>query len=212
MASVILPSGAQDWIVVAQADGEAAFGEPIGGEPIEEIGLEEPGEEVDFPPFDPTYFASQLLWLAITFIALYFIMSRVVLPRIGGILEDRRDRIARDLDHANRLKQQSDDAMAAYERALAEARAGAFAIAAEAREAAKGEAAARQGESSAKLDEKLAEAEQRIADIKERALADVETIAAEAAEAVVQRLIGKKPTAREVSAAVASAGQGASDV
>ena len=114
--------------VIAQLEGE-----PLGeGGLLEEVVLEEEHEEEGvFPPFDSTFFASQLLWLVITFVVLYLLMSRLVLPRIGGILEDRRDRIARDLDQADRLKQQADDAIASYERALAEAKAGAFTIAAE---------------------------------------------------------------------------------
>lgn len=189
-------------IVIAQAE---AVPVPAEGELVETVGVEEEHEGTGFPPFESTFFLSQLLWLAISFVVLYLLLSRVILPRIGGILEDRRDRIARDLDQAERLKQQSDDALAAYERALAEARSGAYAIAAEARDAAKAEADARQAEIEAELDKKLAEASTRIADIKGKALADVADIATEAAEAVVQQLIGVKPTAAELKKAVQTA-------
>jgi F-type H+-transporting ATPase subunit b len=90
-----------------------------------------------FPPFDQSTFASQLLWLAITFGLFYLLMSRVIVPRIGGILEHRRDRIAQDLDEASRLKEEADNAIAAYEQELAEARKKASAIAEAAREKAK---------------------------------------------------------------------------
>src|SRR5438477_13060171 len=75
-----------------------------------------------FPPFQSETFASQLLWLAITFIALYLLMSRVALPRIGTILDKRKGRIDGDLAEAARLKDQSDAAIAAYEKSLADAR------------------------------------------------------------------------------------------
>jgi F-type H+-transporting ATPase subunit b len=190
-------------IVIAQLEG-APLGE---GNLVQEVLLEdEAAHEETFPPFDSTFFASQFLWLVLSFVTLYLLMSRLVLPRIGGILEDRRDRIARDLDQAERLKQQADDAIASYERALAEARAGAFTIAAEARDVAKEEANARQAEVEAELDKKLAAAEGRIADVKAKALADVGDIAGEAAEAVVQRLLGSKPTASEVKQALKEAG------
>jgi F-type H+-transporting ATPase subunit b len=77
-----------------------------------------------FPPFDPSTFPSQLLWLAITFGLFYLFLKRVVLPRVGGILEVRRDRIAQDLDQAARMKSEADAAVAAYEQELAEARQG----------------------------------------------------------------------------------------
>ena len=205
----MMDEAAPAWIVTAQLEAPPP---PFEGEAVAEVGVEELGEEQDFPPFDPTYFASQLLWLAITFVTLYLLASRLILPRIGGILEDRRDRIARDLDQADRLKQQSSDAVASYDRALAEARARAFKIAAEARDTAKAEAAGRQADTEAVLDKGLATAEARIAEIKQRALADVGEVAAQVAEAVVQRLLGKKPTAGEVKAAVLGAGGGTANV
>src|SRR5690349_15666826 len=70
---------------------------------------------VVFPPFDATSFASQLLWFAITFGALYLLMSRVALPQIGSILDKRRARIEGDLKEAERLKGETDKAIAAYE-------------------------------------------------------------------------------------------------
>src|SRR3954453_19265754 len=79
------------------------------------------GQHGGFPPFDPSTFASQLVSLAITFVALYLLMARVALPRVGSILEERRARIDGDLGDAQRLKARSDEAIAAYEKALADA-------------------------------------------------------------------------------------------
>ncbi len=87
-----------------------------------------------FPPFDRDTFPSQLFWLAICFIALYVMTARLVRPRVGGIIEGRNRRIAGDLAEASRLKGESDAAIAAYEKALADARARAQAIAAETRD------------------------------------------------------------------------------
>ncbi len=177
------------------------------GAVVAEEGLAVAEEEGIFPPFDSSSYPSQLLWLAITFTALYLLMARVIIPRVGGILEDRRDRIASDLDMAERLKKQSDDAIAGYERALAEAKAGAFRLGQEAKARAKAEADARQAKVEAELDARLATAEARIGEIKAKALADVGEIAAEAAEAVVARLTGHAPGKAAVRAAVAAAGK-----
>ena len=73
-----------------------------------------------FPPFDSSTFASQLFWLALTFGFLYWFMSRVIVPRIGSILETRQDRIAQDIDRAHELKTEADAAFAAYEQELAD--------------------------------------------------------------------------------------------
>jgi F-type H+-transporting ATPase subunit b len=161
-----------------------------------------PGHKEPFPPFDSAWFPSQLLWLAITFVVLYYIMAKVALPRIGGILEDRRDRIASDLDTAERLKQESEQAEEAYQKALADARARAFTIAETARDEARAAADAQRAESEASLNEQLAAAEARIAEIKSKALADVGAIAGDATEAIVATLIGASVERGEVDAAV----------
>jgi F-type H+-transporting ATPase subunit b len=170
----------------------------------EGIIVETPEEHNNFPPFDASTFASQLLWFAITFAVLYYVMAKVALPRLAGILEGRRDRIAADLDTAERLKGESEDGARSYEKALGQARANASTIAETARAAAKTKADAQRGETERDLAAKLAAAETRITDIKNRALAEVGSIAGEATEEVVASLIGAKTTPEEVSAAVQS--------
>lgn len=160
-----------------------------------------------FPPFDPTYFASQLMWLVITFGVFYLIMDRVIIPRLAGILEVRRDRISRDLDETQRLKAESDAAHAAYEHELAEAKRNAHQIASEATDKAKQEAAEARDKVEAELAEKMAEAEASISKIKEKALGEVDTIAAETVDEIVKQLIGGKLTKADVAKAVAAAGK-----
>lgn len=160
-----------------------------------------------FPPFDPTYFASQILWLIITFGAFYLIMSRVVIPRLAGILESRHDRITRDLDEAQRLKSEADAAHAAYEHELAEAKRNAHSIAAEATDKAKAEAAEAREKVESELAVKLAEAETRISSIKSKAMSEVSTIAGGTADEIVKQLIGGKLTKAEITKAITAAAE-----
>jgi F-type H+-transporting ATPase subunit b len=155
-----------------------------------------------FPPFDPHTFASQLLWLAVTFIALYLLMSRVALPRIGSILEARRRHIDNDLGEAQRLKGESDAAIAAHEKALNEARARAQTLASETRAKASAATEARRKEVDAQLNLRIAEAEKGIAATRAAAMGNVRGIATEAARAVIERLTGTTPGTPEVAAAV----------
>lgn len=167
------------------------------------------GGSAGFPPFDSTHFASQLLWLAITFGLFYLVIQKVIMPRVGGIIEDRRGRIAGDLEEASRLKAEADAAVETYEKELATARSKANGIADAARNDAKAKATADRAAIEAELAAKLAAAETRIGEIKSKAFAEVGTIAEETASAIVDQLIGGKATGDDIKAAVAAAKTGA---
>ena len=158
-----------------------------------------------FPPFDPANFPSLLLWLAISFGALYILLKSVAMPRIGGIIDDRNGRIAKDLDEAVKLKAKADEAMAAYEQGLTEARSRAGKISGEARDKAKADAEAHRKAAEAELDAKLGAAENRIAGIKASALKDVGGIAEETAGLIVKQLTGAAVSPADIAAAVKAA-------
>lgn len=156
------------------------------------------------PQLDFTTFAPQIIWLAITFGILYWLMARVALPRIATVLEHRRDRIASDLDEASRLKGQTDAAIAAYEQALAEARAKATAIARETRDKVNAEIEAERMKAETAINAKIAEAEARIAKARAAAMTEIGSIATDTAQTLVQALVGGKVAKADIEAAVAS--------
>jgi len=174
-------------------------------EPAHKTGTEAvpKGEHGGFPPFQAQNFASQLVWLAIAFVLLYVLMAKLALPRVGAAIETRQKRIDDDIAEAGRLKQDSDAAIAAYEKALADARAGAQTIAGEMRERQAAEAETTRKRLEDQLNAKLADAEKSIAATKETAMRNVRGIAEDAARAIVERLIGKAPSDSAVGAAVA---------
>jgi F-type H+-transporting ATPase subunit b len=166
---------------------------------------EAPAGSGGFPPFQTQNFPSQLFWLVLTFVLLYALMAKVALPRIGAILAQRSRHIADDIAAAQRFKEQSDAAHAAYEKALADARARAQAIASAMREERATAAAETNKRLEAQLHERLAAAEQSIAATRAAAMGNVGTIAADTAAAIVERLIGRAPAEHEVAAAVGDA-------
>lgn len=162
---------------------------------------------VVFPPFDATTFASQILWFAIAFGALYLLMSRIAIPQIGSIIDKRKARIEGDLKEAERLRGETDKAVAAYEQALADARKNAHGIAEETRASIKADLDGKRKVVEDDLSKKIAEAEGRIAANKNDALGRVNEIAAETAAALVTQLTGEA-NAADVNAAVAEAVKG----
>ena len=135
-------------------------------------------------------FAPQLVWLAITFITLYFVMARMALPRIAEVIEERRDRIQRDLDEADRLKEETEQAIASYEAALAEARAKAHGLAQDTRDKLNAEIEKDQRKMDTEIAQSMKAAEERIESSKKEALEHVSEIASDTASALVEKLIG----------------------
>lgn len=160
------------------------------------------GKKAGMPQLDPAGFAPQLIWLLITFLALYLIMSRVALPKVTDILEQRQNRIAHDLDEAERLKRETEKAIADYEQALAKARGNAMAIGAEAREKANAAAAAERAKADQAIAEKLRSAEAAVASARDAALGNLKGIAAEATQAMVEKLIAHRVETADAERAV----------
>jgi F-type H+-transporting ATPase subunit b len=162
----------------------------------------EGGHKAPFPPFQTDTFASQLVSLLIAFVALYLIVSRIALPRVGSVLDERQNAIEGDLAEAQKLKDASDAELKAYEAELAAARSRAQAISTETREKLNAAAEAERRTLEERLSKKLAEAEKTIASTREKAMSNVRGIAADAAAAIVQRLTGLAPDGKSVDRAV----------
>lgn len=162
------------------------------------------GHSEVFPPFDSSTFAGQLIWLALAFAFLYVVMSRVALPRIGNIIDQRKARIDGDLAAADHSRKKTDEAIAAYEAALAAARAKAHAMAEETRASIKADIDNKRARVEADLGAKVAAAETAIQATKAEALGKVDDIAAETVRAMVSQLSAPVSDA-EARAAVAQA-------
>jgi F-type H+-transporting ATPase subunit b len=210
-------SGNDTTILIAQAEGGDALqqgvivseaGSPDQAPPAEATALHtETGHAEVFPPFDPSTFSGQLVWLTITFVILYVVLSRAALPRIGNIIDSRRARIEGDLREAERLRGETEKAVGAYEAALAEARKNAQKIAEETRDSIKSDIAGKRASVEAELAGRMTEAESRISATKNTALANVDGIAADTAQALVARLSDGVSEAEALSAVAEAKGR-----
>src|ERR1700677_581664 len=176
-----------------------SHGEPKGATAHTEA---DGGHKAPFPPFQKDTFASQLVSLVIAFVALYLIVSRLALPRVGTLLDERQNAIDGDLAAAQKLKDESDSALKAYESELAAARARAQAISTETRDKLNAASEAERKTLEEQLSLKLADAEKTIASTRESAMSNVRGIASDAAAAIVQRLTGMLPDGNAVNSAV----------
>jgi len=158
------------------------------------------------PQLVVTDFLPQLVWLTITFIILYALMARVVLPRVAEVLEQRQEKVAGDLEQAQKLKTEAETALATYEAGLAEARAKALAHAAEAHAGQAAQAARENDALAEKLLHQSSDAEQRIRAAQAEAVDVVRSVAADTARVITAKLIGVDVPADAAAAAVAGGG------
>eukprot|EP01037_Dinobryon_pediforme_P009610 gene9610-9687_t len=157
-----------------------------------------------FPPFDAANFAPQLIWLVLVFAALYLLMSRIALPRVADILENRRARIAQDVLDADKMQREASDASDAHEKAINDARAKAQAMGQAQRDKLAAESDTKRKAIESSLNAKLVEAEANISATKSKAMESVHMIAQDAASVIVQQILGRAPSAEAVSSALST--------
>ncbi|MGH6932133.1 MAG: hypothetical protein ACREEE_06830 [Dongiaceae bacterium] len=172
------------------------------GPALAEEAVEAGQHKAGMPQLDPASFASQVFWLAVSFILLYQLMKRLALPRVAEVLEQRAQRIQSDLDRAERLKAEADEALAAYQKTIASARAKAQAEIRAATAAMAAETAQRESVLAAQLALRTKAAEDSISAAKDRALADLNVVAAEVAGSAIGKIAGVTASSDQLRAAV----------
>lgn len=148
-------------------------------------------------------YPSQIFWLVVSLGVLFFILKTIALPRIAGGIEERSDAIEDDLDRAAEFRKKAEEAEAAYEKALADARAKSQEIAQATRDEIQKDVDAAIAKADAEIAARAAEGETRIAEIRANAMEAVEAVAADTAEAVVEAVAPEMVDAKAVRAAVA---------
>jgi F-type H+-transporting ATPase subunit b len=154
------------------------------------------------PQFDPTWFMSQFFWLVVAFAVLYAIFSRVTLPGISGVIENRRNQIDADLETAEKLTDEADSVHDAYIASLGAAQESARATLQEADDKIKDKAAKKADDFRRRSEEEIQAAEQRIEDAKRAAMADMNRVVAEVAATAVEKITGTQADAAKVQSIV----------
>ena len=184
----------------------ANVGAPKQGKPQAGVATVEHGHAATtaFPPFDKATFVPQLIWLALTFGFLYFMLSRRLLPRVSSVIDSRAEGIRNDLAEAEHLKSETDTALKAYEHALATAKMNAAGIAKAQRDQLTAETDRERAAVDAQMAAKVADAEKRIAQSKSTALLAVSGVANDTVGAIVAKLTGQNVSGAEIAAAIAA--------
>lgn len=165
-------------------------------------------EEVDgLPQLDFTTYASQIFWMFVTFSLLYVFLAKKTLPEVSGVIESRREQIEGDLDNAQRLKEESEAAQAAYEKAMSEAREKASALFVDAENTVKAMTVERSNAFKDKAAKKIEATEKNVEKAKQDAMADTHAIAAEIASIAAEKIVGISTDLKQAQSLVKNIGQ-----
>ena len=160
------------------------------------------------PQLDISTYSSQVFWLVITFVALYFLLWKIALPKVGEVLSQRTGKVDQDSTSASNLKQEAEKILADYEARLAEAKSDAQSVMKKAGDEIAAEAAKQNDVLTAKLEKQMQAAEARIVEAKNDAMANVAEIAGEAVSAAGSKLLGADLSDKEIKAAIKSSLEG----
>jgi F-type H+-transporting ATPase subunit b len=185
-----------------EAAAEGAAHAADGAESLGAVNLE--AAEAGMPQLDIGMYPNLIFWLVVSLLLLYFILTRVALPRISSVLAERSDAVSNDLEQAQLLKRRADEAEAAYNAALAKARDEAHRIAAETKAEINRELSTLMAKADAEIAVKSAESEGRIAEIRESAVKSVEEVASATAREIVAAFMPGGGDDVDVSAAIAN--------
>ncbi|SHJ13409.1 F0F1 ATP synthase subunit B' [Wenxinia saemankumensis] len=169
----------------------AVEGEAIADGPLTtEVGVNDAAHAAEagapgMPQLDPTVFPNLIFWLIVALVAIYFILSRIALPRIGGILAERSGTITNDLAAAEDLRTRASEAEGAYDKALADARSEANRIVEETRAGIQKDLDAELAAADARIAERTAESERAIGEIRDQSVASVREVARDVAAEIV---------------------------
>jgi F-type H+-transporting ATPase subunit b len=199
-AVIVIAQAETGQVQVAPVEGEHAAGDHV--ETVEGSALEH--AETGMPQLNPEIYPNLIFWLLVALIALYFILTRVALPRIGTVIAERNDAIANDIEAAATLKRRAEEAEAAYTKALAEAREEAHRIAGETRAGIDKELAGLMAKADAEIAGKAGESEKRIGEIRENAAKSVEEVARATAGEIVRALMPGADDAAAVDTAISN--------
>jgi F-type H+-transporting ATPase subunit b len=142
------------------------------------------------PQLEFSTYAPQLIWLAITFVILYLLMAKLALPRIAATLGNRQNKLESDLARAERVKAEAESVLAAYEKAMTDARTKAQAVTGQATADMAAEFAKKEAGFVAELNARTAEAEKRITAARDQALSDTRSVAAELTQSILRKVAG----------------------
>jgi F-type H+-transporting ATPase subunit b len=197
-------------IVIAQAETGHTEVTPLAGDDVQGHTTETTGHEnlehaeSGMPQLDPSIFPNLIFWLVVALVALYLILSKVALPRIGTVMTERNDAISNDIEQAALLKRRAEEAEASYNAALAKARDEAHKIAAEAKAQIDKELAGLMAKADAEIAVKTRDSETRIGEIRDSAARSVEEVARATAVEIVGALMPGMADADAVDAAIAN--------
>ena len=158
--------------------------------------------EAGMPQLDPKYWASQAFWLILVFTILYISISKFYLPKIKNNLEDRENKIKKDIDDANKFKELSETRLKEYERILENAKREVIKIHLESKKTLDKDIQKKKETIEKEIEKEISKAQKEIIELKKNSISEIQKISENIAASIIENISGDKLNESSIKATV----------
>ena len=158
--------------------------------------------EAGMPQLDPKYWASQAFWLILVFTILYISISKFYLPKIKNNLEDRENKIKKDIDDANKIKELSETRLKEYERILENAKREVIKIHLESKNTLDKDIHTKKETIEKEIEKEISKAQKEIIELKKNSISEIQKISGNIAASIIENISGDKLNESSIKATV----------
>ena len=158
--------------------------------------------EAGMPQLNPEYWASQAFWLILVFTILYISISKFYLPKIKNNLEDRENKIKKDIDDANKFKELSETRLKEYERILENAKREVIKIHLESKNTLDKDINKKKETIEKEIEKEISKAQKEIIELKKNSISEIQKISESIAASIIENISGDKLNESSIKATV----------
>ena len=158
--------------------------------------------EAGMPQLDPKYWASQAFWLILVFTILYISISKFYLPKIKNNLEDRENKIKKDIEDANKFKELSETRLKEYERILENAKREVIKIHLESKNTLDKDIHKKKETIEKEIEKEISKAQKEIIELKKNSISEIQKISESIAASIIENISGDKLNESSIKATV----------
>ena len=160
------------------------------------------GAEKGMPQLNPEFWTAQIFWLILIFSSLYIIIWKIFLPKIADNIENRKSKVINDLNETQKLKENAEKKLSAYNKIIEDAKKEAKKIIENNKKKLENDIKIKKQNFNKEIEKKLLTAEKEIKNLKKTSISNINKIAVEVSSEVIRQIVGTETNMINISAIV----------